>query len=283
MNRLSLAKRTQIVKALVEGNSIRVTCRMTETSKNTVTKLLIELGAACDAYQDENLRNLPCKRIQGDEIWTFVGSKQKNVSPEHEGIFGHGDVWTWVGIDADTKLVPAWMVGYRDEEAATAFMMDLASRLANRVQITTDGHKDYLTAVEEAFGSEVDYSQLIKLYRRDDPHDTHYSPSECIGTEKRRIQGRPNGAHVSTSYVERQNLTMRMGMRRFTRLTNAFSKKVENLASALSIHYMHYNFCRVHLTLGTSPAVKAGVTDHIWTIDEVVALLVEREKSSGSN
>jgi len=282
MNRLSPAKRAQIVRALVEGNSIRATCRMTDTSKNTVTRLLVELGEVCDAYQDEHLRNLPCKRIQCDEIWSFVYSKAKNVSPEHEGIFGFGDVWTWVAICADTKLVPAWMVGDRSVAAATLFMQDVASRLASRIQLTTDGHSAYLSAVETAFGMDVDYSQLIKLYGRDEPMDTRYSPSECVGTEKRTIMGKPDAAHVSTSYIERQNLTMRMGMRRFTRLTNAFSKKAENLAAALAIHYMHYNFCRTHKTLKTTPAVASGVADHEWSIDEIVALLVEREKSAAS-
>ena len=282
MNRLSPAKRAQIVRAPVEGNSIRATCRMTDTSKNTVTRLLVELGEVCDAYQDEHLRNLPCKRIQCDEIWSFVYSKAKNVSPEHEGIFGFGDVWTWVAICADTKLVPAWMVGDRSVAAATLFMQDVASRLASRIQLTTDGHSAYLSAVETAFGMDVDYSQLIKLYGRDEPMDTRYSPSECVGTEKRTIMGKPDAAHVSTSYIERQNLTMRMGMRRFTRLTNAFSKKAENLAAALAIHYMHYNFCRTHKTLKTTPAVASGVADHEWSIDEIVALLVEREKSAAS-
>lgn len=283
MNRLSAETRTAIVKALVEGNSIRATARMTETSKNTVTKLLIELGEVCGEYQDENLRDLTCKRIQADEIWSFVYSKAKNVPEEFEGQFGYGDVWTWVGMDADTKLVASWMIGTRDADAATIFMKDLASRLANRVQLTTDGHRAYLSAVEEAFGRDVDYSQLIKIYGREMPQDSRYSPGECIGIEKRRIQGRPDRKYVSTSYVERQNLTMRMSMRRFTRLTNAFSKKVENLEAALAIHYMNYNFCRVHKTLGTTPAVAAGVANHVWHLREVVALLVERENSAKSN
>jgi IS1 family transposase len=283
MNRLSIEQRTQVVKALVEGSSIRATARMTDTSKNTVTKLLVELGEVCGAYQDEHLRNLTSKRIQADEIWAFVYAKAKNVPDEYSGQFGYGDVWTWVGMDADTKLVPSWMIGTRGVEAATIFMKDLASRLANRVQLTTDGHRAYLEAVEEASGRDIDYSQLIKLYGRDEPLDTRYSPSECIGIEKRPIMGKPDPKHVSTSYVERQNLTMRMSMRRFTRLTNAFSKKVENLEAALAIHYMHYNFCRTHKTLGTTPAVAAGVADHVWHLREVVNLLVERENSSESN
>lgn len=283
MNRLTVAKRTQIVRALVEGNSIRATSRMADVSKNTVTKLLVELGEVCGDYQDVHLRNLRSQRIQADEIWTFVYSKAKNVPPAYAGQFGYGDVWTWVGIDADTKLVPSWMIGTRDADAATIFMHDLASRLANRVQLTTDGHRPYLVAVEEAFGRDIDYSMLIKIYGAPEERDTRYSPANCIGTENRPIMGRPDPNHVSTSYVERQNLTMRMSMRRFTRLTNAFSKKVENLEAALAIHYMNYNFCRVHKTLGTTPAVAAGVSDHEWTIEEVVGLLVERENSLGSN
>jgi IS1 family transposase len=203
MNRLSAETRTAIVKDLVEGNSLRATARTTDTSKNTVTKLLVELGEVCGAYQDEHLRNLTCKRIQADEIWSFVYSKAKNVPYEYEGQFGYGDVWTWVGMDADTKLVASWMIGSRDGDAATIFMQDLASRLANRVQLTTDGHKAYLYAVEEAFGRDIDYSQLIKIYGREMPQDSRYSPGECIGTEKRRIVGRPDKKHVSTSYVAR--------------------------------------------------------------------------------
>ena len=283
MNRLSPAKRAQIVRALVEGNSIRATSRMADVSKNTVTKLLIELGEVCGDYQDVTLRNLPCKRIQADEIWAFVYAKAKNVPAEYAGQFGYGDVWTWVGLCADTKLVPSWMIGARDAQAATVFMRDLASRLANRVQLTTDGHGAQVSAVEDAFGRDIDYSMLIKLYGQPEERDTRYSPAKCIGVEERPVMGKPDPKHVSTSYVERQNLTMRMSMRRFTRLTNAFSKKVENLEAALAIHYMNYNFCRVHKTLGTTPAVAAGVADHEWTIAEVVALLVERENSLGSN
>ena len=283
MNRLNPVTRTAIVKALVEGNSIRATCRMTETSKNTVTKLLVELGEVCGNYQDKTLRNLTNNRIQCDEIWSFVYSKEKNVPNEYQDQFGYGDVWTWVGIDADTKLVPSWMIGTRDADAGTVFMVDLASRLANRVQLTTDGHRAYLSAVETAFGRDIDYSQLIKLYgRAQEERDTRYSPAQCIAIEKNVIQGKPEAAHISTSYVERQSLTMRMSMRRFTRLTNAFSKKVENLEAALAIHYMNYNFCRVHKTLGTTPAVAAGVADHVWHIREIVDLLVQQEKSVAS-
>lgn len=250
MNKLSTEQRTRVVSALVEGNSIRATVRMTGVAKNTVTKLLAELGHVCEAYQDRTLRNLPCKRLQVDEIWAFCQSKQKNVAPEHVGEFGYGDVWTFTAIDADTKLVPTWLVGERTIWFTTAFMRDLAGRLANRVQLTTDGHKPYLEAVEEVSGGGIDYSMLIKYYGSQDLEgQRRYSPAICAGTEERTIMGQPDPSHVSTSYVERQNLTMRMGMRRFTRLTNAFSKKFENLESAVALHFMYYNFARKHQTL----------------------------------
>lgn len=231
--------------------------------------------------------HLPCKRLQADEIWSFVHSKQKNVPPEHRDDFGYGDVWTFTAIDADTKLVPSWLVGERTLEDARAFVADLAERLANRVQLTTDGHRMYLDAVESTFGADIDYAQLHKIYKKDTrPEDTRYTPAKCIGVDQRRISGRPDPKHISTSYVERQNLTMRMGMRRFTRLTNAFSKKVENLAHALSLHYMHYNFCRVQKSLSkpypTTPAMAAGLADHVWTVEEIVGLL-EREEKVASN
>jgi IS1 family transposase len=247
---------------------------MCDVAFNTVLKLLPEIGKACIEYQDKALRNLSSKRIQCDEIWSFVGSKEKNTSDEKKAE-GWGDVWTWVAIDADTKLVPSFMVGSRGAETAKFFMDDLAGRLANRVQLTTDGHRAYLQAVEDSFGSEIDYAMLIKLYGSDSGADTRYSPAECIGTQTVGITGRPDAAHVSTSFVERQNLTMRMKMRRFTRLTNAFSKKVENHLYAIGLHHMHYNFCRVHQTLRVTPAMEAGVTDHVWTIEEIVALLDE--------
>ncbi len=273
MNKLSTAKRSQVIRCLVEGNSIRATVRMTGVAKNTVVKLLVDLGEACSRFQHEALRDLYCEHIQADEIWSFVYAKQKNVPQELRGTFGVGDVWTFTAIDADTKLVLSWLVGPRDLDSATAFMHDVVSRLHNRVQLTTDGHTMYLEAVESAFGAEVDYAMLQKQYGVPPEAERRYSPPECIGTSTEVVQGNPDPEHVSTSYVERQNLTMRMSMRRFTRLTNAFSKKVENLAAAVSLHFMYYNFCRKHQTTKMTPATAAGVTDHQWTVEEVVALL----------
>jgi len=274
VNKLDNARRAEVVAALVEGNSIRATVRMTGVAKNTVTKLLVDLGGACSAYQNEAMRNLPCQRIQCDEIWAFCHNKAKNTAPEHAGVFGYGDVWTWTAIDADTKLVPSWMVGDRDVETAWVFMQDLKGRLRNRVQLTTDGHKPYLTAVYGTFGGEIDYAQLIKLYGPEPGEEKRYSPPKCIGTTTHVVSGTPVDADISTSFVERQNLTMRMGMRRFTRLTNAFSKKVENLAAAVSLHFMYYNFARAHASLkGKTPAMEAGIADHQWTITEIVSLL----------
>jgi IS1 family transposase len=273
MNKLSNAERAQVVRCLVEGNSIRATVRMTGVAKNTVVKLLVDLGTACSQFQDEALRDLYCEHIQADEIWSFCYAKAKNVPEEHRGEFGYGDVWTFTAIDAESKLVLSWLVGPRDLTSATAFMRDVVARLHGRVQITTDGLHVYVDAVEQAFGSEVDFAQLIKLYGVAPESERRYSPAECIGTNTDVVQGDPDRAHVSTSYVERQNLTMRMSMRRFTRLTNAFSKKVENLTAAVSLHFMHYNFCRRHQTTKTTPAMAAGVTDHVWTVEELVALL----------
>lgn len=277
MNRLSTEKQAKVIAALVEGNSIRATVRLTGAAKNTVSKLLVELGIACSDYQDAVMRNLPCKRLQCDEIWAFCYAKDKNVPWEHRGEFGYGDVWTWTAICADTKLVPTWFVGKRDGEDAASFMSDLASRLANRVQLTTDGHRAYLQAIEGAFGADIDYAVLQKLYGPDPSEEKRYSPAKCVGTETKVITGSPDPSNISTSYVERQNLTMRMSMRRFTRLTNAFSKKVENLAHAVSIHFMHYNFARPHRSLSrpypTTPAMAAGLTDHVWSLEEVVGLL----------
>ncbi|MGD1211155.1 MAG: IS1 family transposase [Candidatus Acidiferrales bacterium] len=281
MNRLSEAQRVQVIAALVEGNSIRATVRMTGVAKNTVIRLLEEVGTACAEYQDGAFRNLPCKRIQCDEIWNFCYAKDKNVPEEKRGQFGFGSVWTWAAICADTKLIPSWVVGTRDAGTAYAFMHDLAGRLRNRVQLTTDGHRTYLNAVESAFGSAIDYAMLVKMYGSDASEgESRYSPAECIGTQSATITGHPNPVHISTSYVERQNLTMRMGMRRFTRLTNGFSKKVENLRHAVALHFMHYNFCRVHQTLRVTPAMEAGVSDHVWSIGEIVGLLNAGEQKA---
>lgn len=269
MNRLPIQERAKIIGMLIEGLSLRAASRLADVSINTVTKLLVDVGSASAEYQDRTLRNLKCKRVQCDEIWAFVYAKEKNVPADKKGRFGFGDVWTWTAIDADTKLVPSFMIGNRDGHTAKIFIDDLKSRLANRIQLTTDGLRVYLEAVEGAFGSEIDYSMLIKVYGATQ-EETRYSPAECIGCERKRIMGNPNPDHVSTSYVERQNLTMRMGIRRFTRLTNAFSKKVENHAYQVALHFMHYNFCRIHKTLRVTPAMEAGITDHVWTIEEML-------------
>jgi IS1 family transposase len=269
MNRLNRTKQTQVIAALAEGNSIRATERMTGVAKHTILKLIKDVRIAAADYQDRTLRNLKCRRLQCDEIWQFCYAKEKNVPQEKRGQFGFGDVWTWVAIDAQTKLVPSFMVGNRDAQSAKMFIDDLAARLSNRVQLTTDGLRVYLEAVEGAFGCDVDYAMLIKIYSSTQ-EETRYSPAECIGCESKIIQGKPDMKHVSTSYVERQNLTMRMQMRRFTRLTNGFSKKIENHAYALAIFYMHYNFCRIHQTLRVTPAMEAGITDHVWTVEEML-------------
>jgi IS1 family transposase len=273
MNILSVQERKQIVAALVEGNSMRAISRMTGVSRNTINKLLIDLGNACSAYQDRVFRNLKCQHIQCDEIWSFVGCKAKNVTPDNKGN-GWGDVWTWVALDAETKLVPTWFVGTRDAGAAYHFIHDLKERLASRVQLTTDGHKAYLNAVEDAFGAEIDYAMLVKIYGNAPEHgEVRYSPAVCMGARIAKITGKPDFAHVSTSYVERQNLTMRMSMRRFTRLTNGFSKKVENHEHSIAVHYMFYNFARVHQSLRVTPAMEAGISDHVWSLEEIVGLL----------
>jgi len=261
-----------MLSVLVEGNSLRATARICDVAFNTVLKFVPEIGKACAEYQSRVFRNLTCKRIQCDEIWSFCYAKEKNVPDEKKGQFGYGDIWTWVAIDADTKLVPSWLVGNRDAETAKIFMEDLASRFSHRVQLTTDGLKTYLEAVEGAFGADIDYVMLIKLYGEIIEGQKRYSPPECIGIKTRVISGNPERKHISTSYVERQNLTMRMSMRRFTRLTNGFSKKVENHAYHVALHYMHYNFCRIHKTLRVTPAMEAGVTDHVWSLEEITAL-----------
>jgi IS1 family transposase len=272
MNILNNKQRAQLISVLVEGNSLRATARICDVAFNTVLKFIPQIGMACADYQDKAFHNLKCKRVQCDEIWSFCYAKQKNVPKEKRGLFGYGDVWTWVAMDAETKLVPSFMVGRRDAQSAKMFIDDLASRLANRVQLTTDGNKVYLEAVEGAFGCEVDYAMLIKMYESSQD-ETRYSPARCTGCKGTPITGNPDFQHISTSFIERQNLTMRMGMRRFTRLTNAFSKKIDNHAFHLALHYMYYNFVRIHKTLRVTPAMKAGVTDHLWSVEEIAGLL----------
>ena len=284
MNKLTTQKRCAVVSALVEGCSIRSTVRMTGVAKNTVAKLLVDLGQVCEEFQNRTLRNLQCKRLQLDEIWSFCYAKAKHVPEDKQGEFGYGDVWTWTAIDADTKLVPSWLVGNRDAGCAASFVNDLAGRLAHRVQLTTDGLRAYLDAIDGAFGGQVDYAMLVKLYGTDPEAEKRYSPARCVGCGRTVISGDLDRQHISTSYAERQNLTMRMKMRRFTRLTNAFSKKVENHAHAIALHFMHYNFARIHQTLRSTPAMKAGVTDHLWSIEQIVLLLEGKEaKEKRSN
>jgi len=266
-----MEQKTRVVAALVEGNSIRSTVRMTGVAKNTVIKLLLDLADACAGYHNRHVRNLRVRRLQCDEIWQFVGAKNKNRA-EKKAI-GWGDVWTWTGLDADTKLCLSYLVGGRDLGWAKEFMEDCASRIRNRVQITTDGHKAYLEAVENAFGADIDYAQLQKIYGAGNENETRYSPARCIGCDMKVVSGNPDPKYVSTSFVERQNLSMRMSIRRFTRLTNAFSKKVENHAAAVAIWFMYYNFCRVHQTLRVTPAMEAGLSDHVWTVEELCSLL----------
>jgi len=282
MNRLSTEERARII-GLVEGNSIRATVRMTGAAKNTVTKLLVDLGAACAEYQDEVLRDLPCTVIECDEIWAYCYAKQKNVPDEHVGEFGYGDVWTWTAICADTKLVPSWLVGERTTRDCWVFISDIKDRVRGRIQLSTDAHATYRGVVGLVFDNDIDWAQLIKHYSTERVAPGRYSPPICTGATVQTRLGDPDPSRVSTSYVERQNLTMRMGMRRFTRLTNGFSKKIENLTHAVSLHYMHYNFARVHTSLtiinadGTTtkrtPAMASGVADHVWTLREIAALL----------
>jgi len=282
-NVLSNADRTAVIAALVEGCSIRSTARMTGVARNTVTKLLLDLAKVCAVYSDEKLVNLPCKRLQIDEIWEFCYAKAKNVPASKQGIFGYGDVWTFVAIDADTKLVPSWLVGSRDTGSATELAQDLAFRLVSRPQITTDGLKAYVSAIEDAFGSEVDFAQLHKVYASTQ-EENRYSPARLQSAEKRTVTGNPDERHVSTSFIERQNLTMRMSMRRFTRLTNGHSKKLENHAAAIAVHFCHYNFCRVHMTLGkgVTPAMAAGIATRKLEIADLIAMLPDSENKPGS-
>jgi len=273
MNQLAKDQRAKILNCLVEGCSMRATSRFTGAAKKTVERLLVSAGTACLEYQDKAMRNLPCKVLQVDEVWSFTRCKQANVPEYLKGADGIGDTWTWVALDSQSKLVPSFHVGKRDYADAYKFIHDLKSRLANRVQLTSDGHKPYLEAVEDAFGAEIDYSMLIKLYGKPIGDETRYSPPVCIGARKRRIIGEPDKDLVSTSHIERQNLTIRMSARRFTRLTNAFSKKLENHKHQVALHFMHYNFCRIHQTLRVTPAMEAGLTDHVWTLEELADLI----------
>lgn len=274
MNKLPLAKRVQILSLLCEGSSMRSVSRVCDVSINTVAKMLVDAGKVCMAFHDEKVRGVTAKRVQVDEIWSFTAAKQKNVSGMKKPVDGAGDTWTWTGLDADTKLIVSWFVGGRDGDYAKLFINDLAARLANRVQLTSDGHRAYLEAVEGAFGADVDYAQLVKLYgAAPDGSAGRYSPAECIGIKKTRIEGDPDAKHVSTSYVERQNLTMRMHMRRFTRLTNAFSKKFESHVHMVALYTVFYNFTRIHKTLRVTPAMAAGLTDRVWGMEDVVGLM----------
>jgi len=278
MNKLSTEKRAQILALMAEGMSIRSIVRLTGCSKNTVTKFLVDAGTAVAEYQDKVLVNLPCKKVQVDEIWAFCYAKQKNVATAKAAPEGAGDIWTWIALDADTKLIPSWLVGGRDAGYAHEFIEDLASRMASRIQLTSDGLKAYLEAVEGAFGADVDYAQLVKMYgNAPEAMKGKYSPAECTGCRKRAVTGNPDKEEVSTSYIERQNLTVRMSNRRHTRLTNAFSKKAENHAHSMALYFMHYNFVRIHQTLRVTPAMAAGVTDKLWSFEDVVQVIEEWE------
>jgi IS1 family transposase len=278
MNKLPIAKRVQILNMLVEGSSMRSISRVADVSINTVTKLMVDAGHVCDAFHNEKVRGVKASKVQCDEIWAFTYAKAKNVETAKSAPEGAGDTWTWTGIDADTKLIISWLVGNRDADYANAFMNDVASRLTTRVQLTTDGLKSYLEAVEGAFGADVDFAQLVKMYGASpDSSKGRYSPAECTGIKKNVIEGSPDKKHISTSYIERQNLTMRMSMRRFTRLTNAFSKKIENHGHALALYFVFYNWIRIHKTLRVTPAMAAGLTDRLWSWEDIIALIDEAE------
>ena len=280
MNKLSRDDRSRILHLLCEGTSIRAVTRLTGASKKAISKLMVDAGQAADWYQDRVFRNLTCKRVQVDEIWAFIYAKQKNVAAAKKAPANAGDVWTWTAIDADTKLIPSWFIGGRDSDAAIIFMDDLRSRLANRVQLTSDGHKAYLEAVEGAFGGDVNYAQLVKLYgAASESAKGHYSPAECTGAHKQIIEGNPDPKHISTSYAERSNLSVRMHTRRFTRLTNGFSKKVENHAHSVALFALYYNFVRIHSALRTTPAMAASVTKRLWEMADIVDVLEAWEAS----
>jgi IS1 family transposase len=270
-NVISTAKKVAVISALVEGCSVRSTVRLTGVSKGAVLRLLVSVGKACQEYLDVTIRNVPAKRVQVDEIWSFCYAKQKNSTAEMWDRVGYaGDVWTFTAIDADTKLVISWAVGRRDAGCAADFLQDVAGRLSNRIQLTTDGHKMYLLAVPDAFGNNIDYAQLVKVFGDNPEGQKRYSPAQCLGTQRVEVIGNPDQAHISTSFVERQNLNMRMNMRRFTRLTNAFSKKLDNHIAMIALFHTHYNFCRLHQTLRVTPAMEAGLSDHVWSIGEIV-------------
>jgi IS1 family transposase len=272
MNKLSMDKKIAVISALVEGCSVRSTSRMTGVAKGTILRLLAEVGAACEEFHNATVRNIPARRVQIDEIWSFVGAKQKNVTEEMAAERICGDVWTFTAIEAQTKLVIGWQIGRRDAGFATEFLQDVAERMSNRVQLTTDGHKMYLNAVIDAFADDIDYAQLVKVFGTDPDGARTYSPAQCLGIRQEIVIGNPDPKHISTSYVERQNLNMRMQMRRFTRLTNAFSKKIENHMYALALFHVHHNFARVHQTLRVTPAIEAGISSHVWSIQDLVEL-----------
>jgi IS1 family transposase len=281
MNCLSIQKRVQVVSALVEGSSINSVVRMTGVAKHTILKLLENMGCACAAYHHQHVRGLRARRIQCDEIWQFVGAKAKNATPEQKAA-GWGDAWTWVALDADTKLCISFLIGGRDTGWATDFAFDIRDRVVGRPQITTDAHKPYMAAIEMAFGDNVDYAQMHKIYGASNETEGRYSPATCIGCDMKTVIGSPDYEHVSTSFVERQNLTMRMSMRRFTRLTNGFSKKIESHGHAVALHFMYYNFVRVHKTLRVTPAMEAGLADHVWSMEELVAVLDTRAQEKAA-
>lgn len=272
MSHTSLEQRAQVIRCLVDGTSVRATARITNVSKPTILKILVEVGERCAAYQDEHNRGLTCKRLQADEVWSFVYSKDKNVPEQYKGVFGYGDVWLWTAMCADCKLIPCWYLSTRDADAANHIMQDVKSRLTGRVQLTTDGLHCYVNAVDNAFGDDVDYAQLVKMYGTDPMGQRRYSPSICLSAESHIVRGNPDREHINTSYIERSNLTIRMGNRRYTRLTNAFSKKVENHAHHLALHFMYYNYARQHQTLRVSPAMQAGIENHLWSVEEIAAL-----------